>query len=140
MARGNWREIITLPTLNLLKRHMEYVSIAQATTSQNIANAATPRYLAKGVLPFQEVLRRKQMNNMRTLPMQRTADSHMTGDQHIDVQFVTTPRGGEKSLNGNNVDLRHEMETASAYMDDFKQSQGIYSRMVGLMRMVITEK
>lgn len=58
----------------LASKQAEWLSVRQQVVATNIANANTPHYRAKDVVPFETVMKSSHV------PMTRTHASHLAGD------------------------------------------------------------
>ena len=106
-----------------LTRH---ASDRQALTAQNIANADTPGYKARDVVPFAE-----SYEASGTLSMQGTRAGHF-GMQRPE-SFVVSPFGIE-SPNGNSVSLEAEMIRSAEIRQQHDMAIGIYQKSMQILR------
>lgn len=92
----------------------EWLSARQSIVAQNIANANTPGYKAKDLMPFEAVLQ------STGLTMAATSANHMTpSETPATAAIITTAGRGDMTYDGNNVSLEGEIaklgDTTSQY-------------------------
>ncbi len=89
-------------------RHMSWIAQRQMTTAANIANADTPGYRARDVVPFSDYI------GSRTTELAATSPRHLRLPAN-DVSAFAVEAGGSwaSSHSGNNVSLEKELMTAS---------------------------
>ncbi len=103
-----------LQLVSLAMQKSEWLAARQSVIAQNIANANTPSYKVRDLMPFEAVLANTG------LEMAATSSRHMAvAEQGGSASIVTTPSNGDMTFNGNNVSLEGEMaklgETTSQY-------------------------
>lgn len=90
----------------LASRQAEWLSLRQEVVAGNIANANTPKFTGKDVVPFDAVLESTQMQMARTDPRHLAASS-MSDDIEIREAKLNQEIGILES--GNNVSLADEL-------------------------------
>jgi flagellar basal-body rod protein FlgB len=103
-----------LQLVSLAMQKSEWLAARQSVIAQNIANANTPSYKVRDLMPFEAVLANTG------LEMAATSSRHMAvAEQGVSASIVTSPSNGDMTFNGNNVSLEGEMaklgETTSQY-------------------------
>jgi flagellar basal-body rod protein FlgB len=95
--------------LEVASMQARWLSMRQAVTAENVANASTPGYRARDVVAFDEVLAR------------------FSGPQNANVQrgFDSTP--WEVRPSGNSVSLEEEMVRADGISRSYALNTGIVS-------------
>ena len=116
-----------------LTRH---ASDRQALTAQNIANADTPGYKARDVVPFAE-----SYEASGTLSMRGTRAGHFGMQQGgaRPESFEVSPFGIE-SPNGNAVSLEAEMIRSAEVRQQHDMAIGIYQKSLTILRTSIGRK
>lgn len=101
--------------MSLAMQKAEWLAARQATISQNIANANTPAYKARDLMPFEAVLQSTGLRMASTNPAHMSAD----GGGSESAAILSVISKAEATYNGNNVSLEGEMaklgETTSQY-------------------------
>lgn len=101
--------------MSLATQKADWLAARQGVIAQNIANANTPAYQARDLMPFEAVL------NSTGLQMAATNAAHLSagGEGSAAAAIVTLPSGTDQTFNGNSVSLEGEMaklgETTSQY-------------------------
>lgn len=89
-------------------RHMTWIAQRQVTTAANIANADTPGYRARDVVPFSDYL------GSPATELAATSPRHMQLPANERSAFAVEAGGSWASAHsGNNVSLERELMTAS---------------------------
>lgn len=101
--------------MSLATQKSEWLAARQAMLSQNIANANTPAYKARDLVPFEAVLQSTGLQMAATSPSHLKAGGDAAGSAEIVSQLIP----GDQTFNGNTVSLEGEMaklgETTSNY-------------------------
>ncbi len=93
---------------DLASQHARYLATRQATIAGNVANANTPAYKARDVVPFAQVLAKTGLD------MASTARSHMeTQGTRIPVRDASPNETWEVLHSSSGVSLEQEMLKAS---------------------------
>ncbi|WP_454288185.1 flagellar basal body rod protein FlgB [Rhizobium arsenicireducens] len=92
----------------LAARQAEWLSVRQEVVASNIANANTPKYLAKDITPFSAVL-----DTTATVQMARTNPNHMAlsdlSDSNIAVREAKLNDEIGMQESGNSVSIAEEL-------------------------------
>ena len=89
---------------DLASQHARYLATRQATIAGNVANANTPGYKARDVVPFAQVLARTGLD------MASTASTHLEAQgSRIPVQEAKSTGGWEVLESSSAVSLEQEM-------------------------------
>lgn len=93
---------------NLASRQAEWLSLRQEVIAGNIANANTPKFMAKDITPFNAIMAAGQFGMART-NSKHLAASDLNTD--LDVEVREAPLNGEigVQVSGNSVALADEM-------------------------------
>jgi len=88
----------------LASQNAHWLSDRQSIVATNVANASTPGYRARDVVPFENVLAKTQVTMAVTNP------AHLT-PAASETEASATPEedGAEATISGNSVDLEQEM-------------------------------
>lgn len=91
--------------MSLAMQRAEWLAARQALVAQNIANANTPGYKSRDLMPFEAVLQ------STGLQMASTHRGHMAADggEAGSASFTTVVSKAEATFNGNNVALEGEI-------------------------------
>jgi len=91
----------------LASRQAEWLSIRQEVVATNIANASTPQYRAKEVVPFETELKTAGMQMARTNPAHM--EMAVTGAGKIGLRDAPLNNEIGVQISGNTVSLSTEM-------------------------------
>lgn len=129
-----------VPLLSLLKERMSWLSARQDTLSQNVANADTPKYVARDLKPldFQTLVKNASkpestagqlmVDNPRQIQISAPASPGYDGYDAPDT---------ESSPAGNSVSLEAEMIKVSDTQSQFQAASNLYAKALSLMRTAI---
>jgi flagellar basal-body rod protein FlgB len=125
-----------LPLLSMLRERMTWLNQRQDLLSQNVANADTPRYVARDLKP-------QEFDQLMGAPGGGTA-MMTTNARHIALspsrmgkfEDHETP-DQEFSPNGNAVSLEVEMVKVSDTQAQFQAAANLYAKAMSLMRTAI---
>jgi flagellar basal-body rod protein FlgB len=124
-----------LPLLSMLKERMSWLNQRQDVLSQNVANADTPRYVARDLkdLDFDRMVGAQYGTKMATTNVRHIALSSMHGGKFEDHE---TP-DQESNPNGNAVSLEVEMIKVADTQAQYAAAANIYAKAVSMMRTAI---
>ena len=124
-----------LPLLSMLKERMSWLNQRQDVLSQNVANADTPRYVARDLkdLDFDRMVGAQYGTKMATTNVRHIALSSMHGGKFEDYE---TP-DQESNPNGNAVSLEVEMIKVADTQAQYAAAANIYAKAVSMMRTAI---
>lgn len=100
----------------------DWLSVRQATLAENIANANTPGFAARDVIPFAATLDTVRME------MVRTSAGHMDIPDARAASVQTVRRDGEALHSGNTVDLESEMIKLGSVGREYALNTGIVKK------------
>lgn len=121
--------------LSLMSQKMSYLGQKQAVLAQNVANADTPGYKAKELVPFQSFAE-----------AMKSASSGMavTSDKHIVPASMAGVNAGTKKMrsfevvpSGNSVDLEQQMTETSATAVEYQADASIYQKFMTMLRIAV---
>ena len=107
-----------------------HAAARQTAVAENVANADTPGYRAKDVMPFGEAY-------VGTLapPLRTTRPGHLgAGVQGYAPEQIIRPEPGTRSPNGNTVALENEMVKAAEVKRDHDLALAIYKTTLTIAR------
>jgi flagellar basal-body rod protein FlgB len=126
-------DIGRIALFNVTGRRMDYMAQRQELIAQNVANADTPGWRSRDLVPFETAsrfspsLKPVQTNQAHAYGTVRGGD--YANDRRAE-RWETTPTE-------NGVSLEQEMVKASETRDGFMLAAGLYQRSVGMIRSVI---
>jgi flagellar basal-body rod protein FlgB len=104
------------------ERHMSWLAARQATASTNIANADTPKFKAREIVPFGQELQSVAAR------MTTSNAAHVQAPNLMSSGFSSRlQNNGEATLSGNDVLIEKEMRTAG-------ENSRLYSFDVGILK------
>lgn len=117
--------------VRLLSQKMAYLGQRQAVLSQNVANANTPGYEARDLVPFTfESALHDAQDGMKITQPNHILPASMAGSNAMSKKsrsFETVP-------SGNSVDLEQQMMNVSQTAIDYQAVTGIYHKFMGLFK------
>lgn len=120
--------------LGLMSSKMSYLGQKQAVQAENVANADTPAFKAKEIVPFTfENAMREVQSGMRVTDTRHIVPASMAGVNAGTKKahsFETVP-------SGNSVDLEQQMMEVSKTTLEYQASASIYQKFMGLLRAAI---
>ena len=125
-----------LPLFSMLRERMSWLHQRQDTLSQNVANADTPRYVARDLKPldFDDALNAMhQGTSMMTTNVRHIA---LTPSRSGTFEDHETP-DQESSPNGNAVSLEMEMIKVSETQAQFQAAANLYAKAMTMMKTAI---
>ena len=124
-----------LPLLSMLKERMSWLNQRQDVLSQNVANADTPRYVARDLkeLDFDRMVGAQAGTKMMTTNVRHIALSSLHSGKFEDHE---TP-DQESNPNGNAVSLEVEMIKVADTQAQYAAAANIYAKAVAMMRTAI---
>ena len=122
-----------IPLFSIITRQMSWLTARQKVLAQNIANADTPNYIPKDLVPldFSELAREAgDKLNLRT-----TSGQHLKGGLTPGGRIKSEEAGDPVTTpSGNAVVLEEQMFKASETQADFELITRLYRKHVGLLR------
>lgn len=122
--------------LGLVGTKLSYLVQKQSVLAQNVANADTPDYKAKELMPFDSYLGDGAKEPLRG--MAATNDKHIIPASLSGVNAKTKRMESFETVpSGNSVDLEQQMMQVSATTIDYQASLAIYQKFTALFRTAI---
>ncbi|ACA18054.1 flagellar basal body rod protein [Methylobacterium sp. 4-46] len=103
----------------LASRRAQYLSVRQATVAGNIANADTPGYKARDVVPFAEVLSRAGLD------LAATSQGHLRAGTTTPTAKVKPSESWDAIQGGHSVSLEQEMLKSNDIARDFNLNTAV---------------
>ena len=130
-----------VPLLSLLRERMSWLSARQDVLSQNVANADTPKYVARDLktLDFSELVK----NAMKPESVLNAGQLTIDAPRQIQVSAPSQQYTGydapdvESSPAGNSVSLEAEMIKVSDTQSQFQAASNLYAKALSMMRTAI---
>ena len=124
-----------LPLLTMLRQRMTWLNQRQDVLSQNVANADTPRFVARDLkeLDFEQLMGAQSGTQMTTTNARHIAISSAHAGKFEDHE---TP-DQEASPNGNAVSLEVEMIKVSDTQAQFQAATNLYAKAITMMKTAI---
>jgi flagellar basal-body rod protein FlgB len=124
-----------LPLLSLLRERMSWLNQRQDVLSQNVANADTPRYVARDLksLDFDQMVNAQAGTRMMTTNARHIAISSLHSGKFEDHE---TP-DQESNPNGNAVSLEVEMIKVADTQAQYAAAANLYAKAVTMMKTAI---
>ncbi|HWU61394.1 MAG TPA: flagellar basal body rod protein FlgB [Ensifer sp.] len=121
----------------LASQQAQWLSVRQNVISTNVANADTPGFKAKDLVPFTEYLdaatsRSDSVSMISTNPLHFADASQQT----MNIRQVDD-KSGKISASGNNVGLAQEMIKANEARQDYDLNTGLVKSLNKMMLMVV---
>ena len=115
------RAVTGVYLFDLASRQARYLGVRQATIASNVANANTPEYKARDVVPFADVMARTGAAGLAM-----TASTHVASEEgRIPTKPVTAADAWDALSTGSSVSLEQEMLKAGEVSRDHGLNMGI---------------
>jgi flagellar basal-body rod protein FlgB len=106
---------------DLASQQARYLSVRQATIASNVANANTPGFKARDVVPFSEVMARTASTGLSM-----TESAHVaTGENRIPTKPVSAADAWDSLSTSSSVSLEQEMLKAGEVSSQHNLNMGI---------------
>jgi flagellar basal-body rod protein FlgB len=106
--------------MNLAVQKADWLSTRQSVLAQNVANANTPQYRAKDIVPFESFLENTK------LTMATTSARHINvSPGELESPRTGQDRRGETVQSGNNVSLENELLKLGETNSQFALNTGL---------------
>lgn len=130
--------ISDLKMFSMLRSKMHWHQTRQRVLAENVANADTPKYLARDLTEF-STKQPLQLAGSDGLSTSKTHSSHLQGKTSIVRDAFTTKKvdGFEVTPEGNAVVLEEQMMKVTANQMDYQAVSTLYSKGMGLIKTAI---
>ena len=109
---------------DLAERKLDWTDRRQALLSQDVANADTPGYQQRDLMPFQSTLANLTMTPVQTSPL------HMAGLLTVDEDSQQRP--GERAVDGNTISVEDELTKIADTDSSHQLVTGLYHKYMGM--------
>ena len=129
-----------------MKAKLSYLSERQSVLAQNVANADTPGYKAKDVVPpdFLKMAKNSMPGvagggSVQKLHMTTTSSKHLAQNMASATSLKVIKRATTDELNpdGNNVVIEEEMSKVAANQLDYQKVLNLYSKAITMFKTAI---
>lgn len=126
-----------LPIFAIMTKQMAWLTKRQEVLAQNIANADTPDYRPKDLLPlkFRDMLR---PSKLRGLEMKTTNGAHMSQVlQKSSFRAATQKQTYETAPDGNAVVIEEQLMKVSENQGSYRLVTNLYRKHVNMIRIAL---
>ena len=109
---------------DLAERKLAWTDRRQELLSQDVANADTPGFQERDLVPFQSTLARLTMAPVQTSPL------HLAGLLTTDEDSQAKP--GERAVDGNAISVEDELTKIADTDSDHQLVTGLYHKYMGM--------
>ena len=120
-------------SLGAMKARMQWLASRQSLLSGNIANADTPGYKPRDMVPF-------RVDGTHRTGLARTDPAHLGGGSGSTGSTSTHAARFETRPSGNAVSLEDEMLKVSETQMEHQMLAGLYQRSLGYLKIAIGRK
>ena len=134
--------ISDLPILTMLRTRMEWSQARQKVLSENVANADTPGFRGRDVVPpkFDEPNQLAQPA-VSDVSLARTEPLHLAGFPGSGSELRSTNHGKfDVRPTGNAVNLEDEMMKVAGNQMDYQVATALYTRSLGLIKTALGKR
>ena len=132
----------SIPLFSVLKNKMNYHQSRQVLLAENVANADTPGYKGRDLVPFKaEPAVASQI--LSPVGVARTNAGHIEGKLMADARSnwgSDNGPGWEITPEGNGVVLEEQMMKVSGNAHEYQVASTLYTRSLGLLKTAIRGK
>lgn len=128
--------ITDIPMLSMLRTRLQWSQERQRVLAENVANADTPHYRARDLVPPKfEAPAPGSTGPLTTVSLARTDSGHMAGGGQTGSGF-RSERGSNYEVrpSGNSVNLEQEMMKVAANQMDYQSVAALYTRSLSLIK------
>ena len=128
--------ITDIPILSMLRTRLQWSQERQRVLAENVANADTPSYRARDLVPPKfEAPAAGAAAPVTTVSLTRTANGHIAGIGQNASPFRAENAGDyEVRPTGNAVNLEQEMMKVAANQMDYQAVTALYTRSLSLIK------
>ncbi len=125
-----------IPILTMLRERMQWQQARQQVLAENVANADTPDYQAKDLVPLDF----SQQLAAASLPLERTSAEHIAAVSDTGAQFAEGGGGPyEIRPRGNAVSHEDEMMKVATNQMDYEAATELYTHSLNLIKLAVKE-
>jgi flagellar basal-body rod protein FlgB len=128
-------DLSKIPLFEVITRRMTWLGEREAVLAQNVANVDTPGYSAQDVKPpnFAALV----AHAGERLALAATAPGHLRPVQAGGGFAIATQKTGERSPNGNSVQIEDQMMKLSETTTDYALTTSLLRQQLGLLKLVL---
>lgn len=138
-------DLSNLGLFRLMQRKMNWLTQRQEVLSENVANADSPNYRARDVVPFDFKSAVRDINRVKKLGLAETQPGHITngGSSVVDhasawlVRENKDRKAYETSPSRNGVVLEDQMAKVTQTASDYQMITNLYRKQVNLIKTAI---
>lgn len=137
-------DLSNLGLFRLMQRKMNWLTQRQEVLSENVANADSPNYRARDVVPFDFKSAVRDINRVKKLGLAETQPAHITngggGPDHAShwlVRDIKDRKAYETSPSRNGVVLEDQMSKVTQTATDYQMITNLYRKQVNLIKTAI---
>ena len=124
-----------IPLFSMLRTKMQWHQERQRLLAENVANADTPEFRSRDLVPPSFDARRSPLSDVS---LARTNSAHLAGAMDTNQFQLDRSSGGfESRPSGNAVSLEDEMMKVAANQMDYQAVASLYTRGLGLLKTAI---
>ena len=127
--------ISNIPIFSMLRTRMNWHQERQRLLAENVANAETPKFRPRDLVPLD--VRKPAPQAGGTLPLARTTPGHIVNLAGGTAFPVDGKTGYQIRPTGNAVNLEDEMMKVAANQMDYQAATSLYTRSIGLIKTAI---
>jgi flagellar basal-body rod protein FlgB len=134
--------ISDIPILSMLRTRMAWSQERQKVLAENVANADTPNFRARDLVPpkFQDPTSISAQPGP-LVSLARTESGHISGLDQSGTPFRSESKGNyEVRPTGNSVNLEDEMMKVAANQMDYQTATAVYSRSLSLIKIALGKR
>jgi flagellar basal-body rod protein FlgB len=126
--------ISNIPLFAMLRTRMQWHQERQRVLSENVANADTPGFRARDLVPLK--FDRMTPSSAPGVTLVRTEGSHQAGSSASGGGSFESARNSRQEIRptGNAVSLEEEMIKVAANQMDYQAATALYTRSLGLIK------
>ena len=118
--------------LNLAEKRLRYLDRRQEVLAHNVANADTPKWRARDLRPFADVL----ADGTGAAPV-RTRSDHLQGTRDPLIRSSALVAVAARAPNGNSVALEEQLMQVAQVESDQKTAVNIFHKYLALFRLAL---
>jgi flagellar basal-body rod protein FlgB len=127
--------IMDIPILSMLRTRMQWQQARQEVLAENVANADTPNYRARDLVPPDFS---RQLSEVSSVGLEVTNPNHIAGQAGGDSAFATDASARyEIRPRGNGVSHEDEMMKLGNNQMDYEAVTAMYTHSLGLIKIAL---
>jgi flagellar basal-body rod protein FlgB len=120
----------SLPIVSLLRDRMQWHQSRQKLLAENVANANTPGFKPKDLVPMAPA----QASAAAAVPLTQTSALHLAASGGTDPASTRSPKGFETTPTGNAVSLEDEMMKVAENQSEYQLAASLYQKSLAMLR------